>query len=74
MLFSKNNKSTSGFKYIKIKYLIVKDIVNNGYIVVEHIDIVSMIVDPLTTGLRPIVFSKHVQSMGIIGSFNELVQ
>ena len=68
-----NNKSTSGSKHIKIKYLPVRDFVKNGDIFVQHIDTDSMIADPLTKGLRPIIFSKYVESMGIMGSFDALV-
>ena len=70
MLFSKTNKSTNGFKHIEIKYLIVKDFVKNGDIVAENIDTNSMIADPLTRGLRPTIFSRHVKSMVVMRSFN----
>ncbi|XP_017973542.1 PREDICTED: uncharacterized protein LOC108661411 [Theobroma cacao] len=74
VLFTKNNKSTSGSKHLEIKYLKVRDFVKNADIVVEHIDIDTdnMLVDPLTKGLRPTVFSRHVESMGILGSLDVL--
>ena len=73
VLFSKNNKSTNGSKHTEIKYLTVKDFVNNGSIVIENIDTDNMIVDHLTKGLRLAVFSRHVESIGVIGSFDALV-
>ena len=73
MLFSKTNKSTNGFKHIEIKYITVRDFVKNGSIVIEHIDTDNMIVNPLTKGLRPTVFSRHVESMGVMESFDALV-
>ena len=73
MLFSKNNKRTSGSKHKEIKYLIIRDFVKNGDIVVEYIDTDSMIVNPLTKGLRPTVFSRHVESMGVMRVFYALL-
>ena len=35
VLFSKNNKSTSGSKHIEIKYLTIKDFVKNGDILLS---------------------------------------
>ena len=57
----------------EIKYLTVKDFVNNGSIVIENIDTDNMIVDHLTKGLRLAVFSRHVESIGVIRSFDALV-
>ena len=47
MLLSKNNKSTNGSKHIEIKYLIVRDFVKNGSIIIKHIGTDNMIIDPL---------------------------
>ena len=73
MFYSKNNKITTGSKHMEIKYLIVKDLVKKGDIVIEHIRIESMLVDPLTKGLKPIAFKEHVVYMGVIESFDYLV-
>ena len=44
-----------------------------GDIVIEHIRTKSMLTDPLTKGLKPIVFKEHVVNMGVIESFDYLV-
>ena len=72
MFFSKNNKSSKGSKNIELKYLTVRDLVKNEDIMVEHIDTTNMLADPLTKGLRPITFQRHVFIMGIIKSFDVL--
>ena len=72
VLFSKNNKSSKGSKHIELKYLTVREIVKNENIMVEHIDTTNMLADPLTKGLRPITFQRHVFNMGIIKSFDVL--
>jgi len=60
VFYTNNNKTSSGSKHLRLKYLIVKDLEKDGSIVVEHVDTNSMLVDPLTKGLRPIVFVQHV--------------
>ena len=70
VFFSKNNKNSNGSKHIEIKYLTVRDLVRKGNIIIEHIDTEQMMADPLTKGLRPITFSRHVSNMGVIGSFD----
>ena len=69
---TKNNKASSGSKHLELKYLTVRDLVKEGNIVVKHIDTNSMLADPLTKGLKPIVFKSHVENMGIVSSFNVL--
>ena len=39
----------------------------------EHIRTESMLVDPLTKGLKPIMFKEHVMNIGVIKSFDSLV-
>ncbi|GFY89063.1 hypothetical protein Acr_06g0010030 [Actinidia rufa] len=65
VFFSKSNKTSNGPKHIEIK-----DLVRKGDIIIEHIDTEQVMADPLTKGLRPITFSKHVSNMGVIGSFD----
>jgi hypothetical protein len=67
---TKNNKTSSGSKHLELKYLTVRDLVKDDTIVVEHIDTNSMLADPLTKGLRPIVFKSHIGNMGIVSSFD----
>ena len=70
ILFSKNNKSISGFEYVEIRYFKIKDFVKNCDVVVEHID--TNMIAPLVEGLRPIVFNRCVESIGVLGSFDVL--
>ncbi|KAL6335669.1 hypothetical protein AAG906_032854 [Vitis piasezkii] len=60
-------------KHMEIKYLTVKELVKKRDIVIEHIKTESMLVDPLTKGLKPITFKEHVVNMGVIKSFDSLV-
>lgn len=72
VLFTKNNRTTSASKHIRIKFLVVREMVEDKEIEVEHISTEEMIAGPLTKGLRPIVFTKHVENMGIVKSFDVL--
>ena len=47
--------------------------VGNGEILVEHIVIEDMLANPLTKGLRPIVFIKHVENIGVVNPLMYLV-
>jgi hypothetical protein len=51
VLYSNNNRSSSKFKHIDIKFLAVKKRVRSGLISIEHIGIAFMLADPLTRGL-----------------------
>ena len=66
VLYSNNNKSSSKSKHIDIKFLVVKERVQNGQLSIEHIGTNSMIVDSRTKGLPPKVFHQHTASMGVI--------
>ena len=66
LLYSNNNISSSKSKHINIKFLVVKEIVQNGQLSIKHIGTNSMIVDSLTKGLLPKVFRQHTASMGVI--------
>ena len=66
VLYSNNNRSSSKSKHIDIKFLVVKERVQNGQLSIEHIGTNSMIVDSLTKGLSPKVFHHHTASMGVI--------
>ena len=47
VLYANNNRSSSKSKYIDIKFLVVKERVQNGQISIEHIGTDSMLADPL---------------------------
>ncbi|KAG8491081.1 hypothetical protein CXB51_014226 [Gossypium anomalum] len=65
VLYSNNNRSSSMLKHIDIKFLIVKERVQNGQISIEHVGINSMIADPLIKGLPPKDFHEHTAHMGV---------
>ena len=51
VLYSNNNISSSNSKHIDIKFLVVKERVQNDQLSIEHIGTNSMIVDSLTKRL-----------------------
>ena len=70
--FAKSTKNTGEAKYIELKYFKLRGWVDNGDIEVVHITTDRMLADPLTKGLRPVVFNKHVLQMGLAASFDVL--
>ena len=64
--FAKSTKNTGGAKYIELKYFKLRGWVDNGDIEVVHITTDRVLADPLTKGLRPIDFNKHVLQMGLL--------
>ena len=66
VLYSNNNRSSSKSKHIDIKFLVVKERVQNDQLSIEHIGTNSMIADSLTKGLPPKVFHQHTTNMGVI--------
>ena len=65
VLFINNNRGLKGSKHMEVKYLTIKEKVQNGDVAVEHISTDDMIADPLTKGLRPCIFDRHVINMGL---------
>jgi len=70
--YSNNNRSITKSKFIGIKFLVIKEKVQNKQICIEHIGIVFMLADPLTKGLIPKVFHKHTAHMDVT-SYSTLV-
>ena len=68
VLYSNNNRSSTKSKHIDIKFLAVKERVQNGLISIEHISTDFNIADPLTKGLIPKVFHEHIARMGIVSA------
>ena len=66
VMYSNNNRSSTKSKFIDIKFLVVKERVQNGQISIEHLGTNSMVADPLTKGLPPKVFHEHTARMGIL--------
>jgi len=65
-VYSNNNKSLTKSKHIDIKFLVVKETVQEKQISIEHIGTKSMLADPLTKGLIHKVFHEDIAHMGII--------
>ena len=65
MLFVNNNRGLKGSKHMEVKYLTIKEKVQTGDIAVEHISTNGMIAGPLTKGLCPCIFGRHVINMGL---------
>ncbi|KAJ9556201.1 hypothetical protein OSB04_010815 [Centaurea solstitialis] len=65
VLYSNNNRSSIKSKHIDIKFLVVKERVQNGQIMIEHIGTNSMLADPLTKALVPKIFHEHTKNMGV---------
>lgn len=66
VLYSNNNRSSFKSKHIEIKFLVVKERIQNGQLSIEHIGTDSMIADPLTKGITPKMFHEHIASMGLM--------
>ena len=72
VFFIKNNRTTTYSNYIKIKFLVVRKMVENGEILVKNIVTKNMFTIPLTKVLRPVMFIKYIENMGIVKSFDVL--
>jgi len=66
VLYSNSNRSSTKAKFIHLKFLVVKERVQNKEVSIENISTNSMIADPLTKQLPPNVFREHVASMGVV--------
>ena len=66
VFFSKNDRYTKGAKHMDLKYLSVKEDVQNQRVQIVHIDTHDMIADPLTKGLAPKTFIDHISKMGVV--------
>jgi hypothetical protein len=60
-----HNKSSNASKPIEVKWSVVKDRIRDKTISLEHIGTKDMVADPLTKGLPPNVFQKHLVGMGL---------
>ena len=66
VFFSKNDRYTKGVKHMDLKYLYVKEEVQNQRVQIVHIGTHDMIGDPLTKGLAPKIFIDHISKMGVV--------
>ena len=51
VFLANNNKSGSRSKHINIKYLVIRELVKEKKMLIEHISTELMIADPLTKGM-----------------------
>ena len=65
-LYSKNNSSSSKSKHIDLKFLVVKERVQNFQVSIEHNSTKFTIAYLLTKGIPPKVFHEHVAHMGVV--------
>ena len=65
VMFANNNRSLKKSKHIDIKYLVVKERVQNGQLSIENIGTNSMVADPLTKVVPASVFRQHIAYMGL---------
>jgi hypothetical protein len=68
VFFSHNNKSSGASKHIDLRYLVVRERVQDHTINLEHIGTKEMLADPLTKDLPPHIFEEHVAGMGLMES------
>ena len=62
-IFMANNKSGSRSKHINIKYLAIRERVQEKKVVIQHVSIELMSAGPLTKGLPPLRFKDLVGRM-----------
>ena len=65
VFLDKNDKSRSRSKHIDIKYLAIRERVQEQKVVIEHISTELMIADSLTKGMPIKKFKDHVTNMGL---------
>jgi len=68
-----SDKSLVRSRHINIKFLIIKDRVQNNIVSVDSISISLNIVDPLTKGMPPKVYLEHVAHIGMASPNDILV-
>ena len=66
VLYFNNNRSSKKSKYIDIKFLTIKERVQNEQLSIEHIGTKSMVADSLDKGLPFKIFHEHTAHMDIM--------
>ena len=64
-MYSNKNRSSSKSKYVEIKFLLVKEMVQSGQMFIEHIGTNFMIADPLTKRFPLKVFHEYTTHTGV---------
>lgn len=70
VLYTKNNKTSSDFKFMELNLLTMRDLYKDYAIVVSHVGTNSLLTDPLTKGLRLVILKRQIDNMSIMNSFN----
>ena len=65
VFLAKNNKSEIRSKHNDLKYLAIRERVNDKTMVIEHGSTKLMIVDPLTKSMPSSKFKDHIDHMGL---------
>ena len=72
VFFCANDKLSGASKHIDLKYRVVKDRNRDNTLKIKHISTKENITDPLTKGLPPILFQKHILGMGLVSSLDQV--
>lgn len=73
IFFAANDKITGASMHIDLKYRVVKERDQDRTFNVTHISTKLNIADPLTKGLPPSVFQRHVTNMGLVDTFEKVL-
>jgi hypothetical protein len=65
LLYAYNNKKINSVKHINIKFYVVKEIIQDQIISLEHMSTNKMIMDPLMKGLVLSMFREHLTGMSL---------
>lgn len=69
VFFAKNNKRTSAFKNIEVKYFSVRESVRDKEVEIIKTVTMDQLADPLTKALPVGNFQDHIKNMGIVEKF-----
>jgi hypothetical protein len=65
LAYAKDPKYHGRTKHIDIRYHYIRDVIAQKEVVLKHISMSHMIVDPLTKPIARDVFQAHVRSLGL---------
>lgn len=68
VFFYENNKSGSQNKHISIKFLVSTNHIKKNKIIIKFINIIFILIDPMTKDLSAKLYKDHFNNMGVIGS------
>ena len=73
VFFAANDKISGASMHIDLKYRVVKERDQDRTFNITHISTKLNIADPLTKGLPPSVFQRHVTNMGLVDTFDKVL-